>query len=591
MIRIIVNGEELQAEENKTILQVAEDLGIQIPTLCNFSLGNTTMNCVPGSCRVCLVEIAGQERLLPACSTRVLPNMDIRTHSLAAIRARRAMVELLLSDHPKDCLICPKNGDCELQALAVELDIREIRYPGTRRESEVDVSSNAISRDLGKCILCRKCVEVCNQVQTVGVLSPVKRGFHSVVAPAFMKPLSETECTFCGQCVAVCPTGALTEVSQVNSVWEELDNPDTFVVVQTAPAVRVALGEEFGMQPGLDVTGKMVAALRRIGFDRVLDTNFAADLTIMEEGAELMHRITNEGTLPMLTSCCPGWVSFIENQFPDLLDVPSTCKSPQQMFGAVIKSYYSEKLGIAPERLRVVSVMPCLAKKHEAERPELNSSLGKDVDYVLSTREIAAMIRESGISFSQLQDGEFDHPLGESTGAAAIFGTSGGVMEAALRTVADLLTGQELSDLEYRSVRGMQGIKEADVTIGDLTFKVAVASGLGNARLLLEGIRSGTSRYLAIEIMACPGGCIDGGGQPYIHGDVSILQKRMEAIYVIDRGKALRKSHQNPEILRLYSEYLGEPYTGERSHHLLHTTYSPGKYFTTHSGAEDRCRG
>jgi NADH-quinone oxidoreductase subunit G len=572
LITLTINDQKINVEQGTTILQAARMLNINIPTLCHLNLhdGKTTNH--PGSCRVCVVEVVGRRNLAPACCTPATEGMIIKTTSIRAIKARRTVLELILSDHPQDCLLCEKNTMCELQRLAAELGIREIRYQGEMSTYPLDNSTSSIVRDLNKCILCRRCDTVCNEVQTVGVLSGVSRGFDTVVSTAFALPIGETTCTFCGQCVSVCPTGALTEVNNSSKVWNALDQTEKVVVVQTAPAVRAALGEEFGLEHGTAVTGKMVSALRALGFTKVFDTDFAADLTIMEEASEFAHRLQHGGKLPMLTSCCPGWVKFFEHQFNDLLDIPSSCKSPQQMWGAVAKTYLAEKMNVTPENMIVVSVMPCLAKKYEAARPEMSTNGVPDVDIVISTRELAKMIKEAGIDFNSLPEGDFDHPLGESTGAGVIFGTSGGVMEAALRTAYEWLTNETLEKVDFEAVRGMQGIKEASVKINDLDVKVAIASGLGNARKLLEAIRAGEADYHLIEIMACPGGCINGGGQPYSNDHENILTKRMSALYSEDKNKALRKSHENPSIIKIYKEFLGEPY-GEKAHELLHTHY------------------
>ena len=452
------------------------------------------------------------------------------------------------------------------------MGLHHLLFKGEQSTYNRDLSSNAIARDLDKCIMCRRCETACNSVQTVGVLSAVGRGFQAVVAPAGLKPLAETECVFCGQCVQACPVGALSEIDNKYSVWRALNDPAKTVVVQTAPAVRVAIGESFGLEPGSISTGRMVTALRMLGFDKVFDTDFAADLTIMEETTELIERVKKNEKLPILTSCCPGWVKFLEHQFPELLYMPSSAKSPQQMFGAIAKSYYAQKIGVAPENLVVVSVMPCLSKKYEASREEFSHDGVRDVDIVISTRELADMIREAGIRFDQLEEQEYDSPLGESTGAAVIFGATGGVLEAALRTAADWITGKDLQEIEFTAVRGLEGIKEATVEVDGLSLHVAVCSGLGNARRLLERIQNGEASYHAIEIMACPGGCLNGGGQPYHHGDTSILKKRMEALYRDDRNKPIRKSHKNPAIIRLYEEFLGEP-GSHAAHKLLHTAY------------------
>lgn len=572
LVTLTINNKKIQVEQGTTILDAAKTLNINIPTLCHLKLHDNKTENQPGSCRVCVVEVEGRKNLAPACCTPVMKDMVIKTNSIKAIKARRSMVELLLSNHPQDCLLCEKNTECELQKLAADMNIKSIKYTGEMSKFPKDTSSFSIVRDLDKCILCRRCVTMCNEVQTVGVLSAVDRGFNTVIAPAFSAPMIETNCTFCGQCVAVCPTGALTEVNNTSKVWDALDNKDKVVIVQTAPAIRAALGEEFGLEPGTVVTGKMVAALRALGFNKVFDTDFAADLTIIEEANELIHRLEHGGRLPMLTSCCPGWIKFFEHDFADLLDIPSTCKSPQQMFGAIAKTYLAEKMGVDPKNLVVVSVMPCLAKKYEAARPEMSRNGIPDVDIVISTRELSKMIKEAGIDFTSLDDDNFDQPLGESTGASVIFGTTGGVMEAALRTAYEWLTKSELKDVNLTAVRGMEGIKEATIKINDMDVKVAIASGLGNARKLLEDIRAGRVNYHMIEIMACPGGCIDGGGQPYMHENIAILKKRMEALYKEDENKVIRKSHENPIINQLYEEFLGNPY-GEKAHDLLHTTY------------------
>ena len=463
--------------------------------------------------------------------------------------------------------------NCSLQRLAHELNLHHLLYKGEQSTYNRDLSSQAIARDLDKCIMCRRCETACNTIQTVGVLSGVNRGFQAVVAPAEFKPLAETQGVFCGQCVQACPVGALSEMSYKYDVWRVLNDETKKTVVQTAPAVRVALGEAFGMEPGSITTGKMVAALRMLGFDYVFDTDFAADLTIMEETHELIDRVKSGENLPILTSCCPGWVKFLEHQFPDLLYMPSTAKSPQQMFGAIAKTFFADRIGVKPENLAVVSVMPCLAKKYEASREEFRRNGVRDVDIVLSTRELADMIKEAGIMFKDLEDSDYDSPLGESTGAAVIFGSSGGVLEAALRTAADWLSGEDLQAVDFQAVRGLEGIKEATVEVAGLKLQVAVASGLGNARRLLEKIRRGEADYQAIEIMACPGGCLNGGGQPYIMGDTSVLEKRRRALYRDDQGKTLRKSHLNPAIQALYKEFLGEP-GSHLAHELLHTAYT-----------------
>lgn len=568
LVTITINGKKLQVEDGTTILEAAKLLEIYIPTLCHMNLHDGVEH-NPGSCRVCVVEVEGRRNLAPACNTPVVEGMVVKTSSIRAIKSRRTVVELLLSDHPQDCLLCEKNTNCELQALAADMGIRKMKYKGDMSTFPKDFSSSSIERNLDKCILCRRCVTVCGKIQTVSVLSAQNRGFNTIISPAFGLPMIDTNCTFCGQCVSVCPTGALTEVNNTTKVWNALNDENKFVIVQTAPAVRAALGEAFGNEPGTAVTGKMVAALRSLGFNRVFDTDFAADLTIMEEAAEFLDRIQNGGRLPMLTSCCPGWINFFEHEFTDLLDVPSSCKSPQQMFGAIAKSYYAKKMNIPREDLIVVSVMPCLAKKYEAARDEMNH----DVDIVVSTREIAKMIKEAGIQFNALAEEEFDDFMGESTGAGVIFGVTGGVMEAALRTAYEWITHENLDQVEFSVIRGLEGIREATIHIKDLEVKAAIASGLGNARNLLNKIRSGEADYQIIEIMACPGGCIDGGGQPYMHGHYEILEERAKALYQEDRDKPIRKSHENPSIIKLYDEFLDHP-NSEIAHELLHTHYA-----------------
>ncbi len=573
MISITINGKKIETEKGTTILDAAATLGIKIPTLCHLNLHDIKFLNKQASCRVCVVEIEGSSKLVPACATPVREGMVIHTDSFRAIQARRTMVELLLSNHPNSCLTCAMNLDCELQKLSHDLGIRKIHFEGERSTFPIDNNSFSIIRDQNKCILCKRCITMCNEVQTVGALTEIGRGFHTSVGSAFNKPMAETTCTFCGQCVAVCPTGALTEINNIRKVWNAIDNKK-HVFIQTAPAVRVALGEEFGLLAGTSVTGKMVSALRKMGFEKVFDTDFAADLTIMEEANEFVHRLNNGGKLPILTSCCPSWVNFIEQQFPELLDIPSTCKSPHEMFGAITKTYLAEKMGIDPADITLVSVMPCVAKKYEAARSELTGKHGeRDVDIVITTRELAVMIKEMGIDFRNLDDSDFDDPLGESTGASVIFGATGGVIEATIRTAYNMITGKELENIEFSELRGLSGIKEAIINIEGREFKIGVAHGLGNARKLLESIRSGSAHYDAIEIMACPGGCIGGAGQPYHHGDIDILRKRTDAIYREDQGKKKRRSHENEKVAALYSEFLGEPGSA-KAHELLHTHYT-----------------
>lgn len=572
MIKLKINDTEIEVGEKTTLLSAAKALNINIPTLCHMDLSGINFVNKLASCRVCLVEDVKKGNLIPACATFAKDGMEIRTDSQRVIRARRAVVELILSDHPTDCLKCAKNLDCQLQKLAADLNIREIKYPGEKRNLPIDDSSYSLVRDPNKCILCRRCETMCNEVQTVGALAEIGRGFMTHVGSTFSRPMFDTTCTFCGQCLSVCPTGALTEKSNVSEVWNILHrkNHDDLVIVQVAPAVRVALGEEFGLEPGTEVTGQMVTALRNLGFDRVFDTNFAADLTIMEEAHEFIERL-GEGK-PILTSCCPGWVNFMEHQFADLIDIPSTCKSPHEMFGAIAKSYYAEKIGMDPAKITVVSVMPCIAKKYEAKRDELNEEGFSDVDIVITTRELASMIKEAGIDLVNTEKSDFDNPLGESTGGGTIFGASGGVIEATIRTVYDTLTGESLDKVEYEELRGLRGVKKAVVNINGREIRIGVVNGLGNTRKILEKIRSGEEKLDAIEVMACPGGCVGGGGQPYHKGDLTILKKRAEGLYSIDKEKNYRKSYENPSIKKLYEEYLGEPGSG-RAHELLHTSY------------------
>ena len=576
-ITLKIDNREISVPKGTTILEAARELGIDIPTLCYMNLKDLCIKNAPASCRICVVEVEGRKNLAPSCATRCDNGMVVHTNTMRVLNARRVVLELMLSDHPSDCLVCAKSGNCELQAVAIKLGIREIPFQGAKTEYKIDLSPS-IRRDATKCIYCRRCEMMCNDVQTVGALGAVNRGFDSVVMPAFDQALQDSECTFCGQCVAVCPVGALTELDHTNRLINDLANPDKTVIVQTAPAVRAALGEEFDLPAGTSVTGKMVAALRKLGFAKVFDTDFAADLTIMEEGTELLGRLTaflngdKEVKLPIITSCCPGWFNFFEKQFPDLLDNPSSARSPQQMFGAIAKTYWAEKMGIKRENLIVVSVMPCLAKKFESERDEFKTNGDPDVNYSISTRELAALIKQTNINFMQLEDEDFDAPLGESTGAAVIFGASGGVMEAALRTAYEIHTGKTLDNVNFEGVRGIENLKEATIDVDGFELKVAVAHSLGTARKLMNELRAGKSQYHAIEVMACPGGCIGGGGQPFHHGDSARIKARAKALYTEDSEKNFRKSHQNPYIISLYEEFLGKPMS-EKAHHLLHTCY------------------
>lgn len=576
-ITLQIDNHTVEVPKGTTILEAARKIGITIPTLCYMNLQDMCITNLPASCRICVVEVEGRRNLAPACATRCENGMKIKTSSPRVLNARKTVLELILSDHPQACLTCAKSGNCDLQNLAVRIKIREIPFQGEQKQYSIE-NSPSIVRDMSKCIYCRRCEMICNDVQTVGALGAVQRGFISTISPAFDKPLAESECTFCGQCVAVCPVGALTEIDHTHRLIQDLNNPKKTVIVQTAPAVRAALGEEFGLKPGTSVTGKMVAALRQLGFHKVFDTDFAADLTIMEEGSELLQRLTRylngdkEVCLPILTSCCPAWVNFFEHQFPDLLDIPSTARSPQQMFGAIAKNYWAQKMNIPREDLVVVSIMPCLAKKYECAREEFSVNNDPDVNYSLSTRELASLIKRANIDFNSLPDEDFDHPLGESTGASVIFGTSGGVMEAALRTAYELYTGKTLEKVDFEEIRGLEHIKKATIDLNGTKLNIGIAHGLGNARKLLNEIREGKSEFHAIEIMACPGGCIGGGGQPLHHGNSALLKARSQALYEEDRNKPLRKSHENPDIVKLYEEYLGKP-LGEKAHHLLHTHY------------------
>ena len=576
-VNLTIDNKTVKVEKGTSILKAARSVGIDIPTLCYMSLGDMNIENKPGGCRICVVEVEGRKNLAPACCTDAHTDMVIKTNTMRVLNARRTVLELILSDHPADCLICAKSGNCELQDMAHKLGVREIHYKGEMSTYKPDKSPSII-RDMDKCIMCRRCEMMCNEVQTVGALWGINRGFEAVVSPAFEMDLEKSTCTYCGQCVAVCPTGALTEVDHTNQVIRALADPGKTVVVQTAPAVRAALGEEFGLKPGTLVTGKMAAALRRLGFDYVFDTDFAADLTIMEEGTELLDRLgkflngDKEVKLPILTSCCPGWVNFFEKQFPEMKDIPSTARSPQQMFGAIAKTYFAEKIQTKREDMVVVSVMPCLAKKYECQRDEFATDGNPDVDVSISTRELANLIKGANIDFNLLPDEDFDNPLGESTGAAVIFGTTGGVIEAAVRTAYELQTKKKLEKVDFEQLRGLEGVREATIDFNGLPIRIGIAHGLGNARKLLEDIKAGKSDFHAIEIMACPGGCIGGGGQPLHHGDSSILKARQMAIYQEDKNKPIRKSHENPFIVKLYEEYLGHPRI-EKAQHLLHTHY------------------
>lgn len=577
-IKIIIDKKEFLVEEGITILDACKEAGINIPTLCHMNLHDMNVENKPAGCRICTVEVEGRKNLAPSCATNVHEGMVVTTSNMRIINARRTVMEFILSDHPKDCLVCSKNGVCDLQDMAAQLGVREIPNQDIYEMSTYRLdTSPSIIRNMDKCIMCRKCETMCNEVQTVGALHAVGRGFEAVVSTAFQMDLEESTCTYCGQCVAVCPTAALTEVDQTSQLIRAINDPSKTVVVQTAPAVRAALGEEFGLEAGTLVTGKMVTALRELGFDHVFDTDFAADITIMEEGTELLSRLGKhlngeEVNLPILTSCCPGWVNFFESQFPDMLDIPSSARSPQQIFGAIAKTYLANKIKVDRKDMVVVSIMPCLAKKYEAQRDEFKVDDNPDVDFSITTRELARLMKQANMDLKTLEESDFDNPMGESTGAGVIFGTTGGVIEAAVRTAYEVHTKKELQNVDFHELRGLDGIRKASIDFDGQKINIGIAHGLGNARKLLEEIRQGKSEFHAIEVMACPGGCIGGGGQPYHHGDSSILKRRANALYREDLGKEKRKSHLNPSVIKLYEEFLGEPMS-EKAHHLLHTNY------------------
>lgn len=571
MINLVIDGTKVQVEEGKTILEAARKAKIDIPTLCYLKDINEM-----GDCRMCIVEVEGKKGFATSCIQKAEEGMVVHTHTPAVMEARRTILDLIISNHAKDCLTCIRSGNCELQKLAIKFNVLGIDYEGEKTKHKIDDKSPAIVRDFNKCILCRRCVGACKKVQEIGAIDCINRGFESCVSTAGDHSLADVDCTYCGQCIEACPTGALHEKDNTKDVWLKLKDPEVYTIVQTAPAVRVALGEEFGMPIGENVKGKMVTALKKLGFNKVFDTNTGADFTIMEEANEFIDRINENGTLPMITSCCPAWVRFAEKNYSELLGHLSTCKSPHQMFGALLKSYYAKKMGIDMNKIYIVSVMPCVAKKYECSREEMEQEGIRDVDAVITTRELGRMIKQGNIEFAALEDSEYDDPMGEATGAAAIFGTTGGVMEAALRTAADIIERKDLGNLNYEAIRGEQGIKRATITIAGKEIKVVVASGLKNARVIMEEIKDGKADYQFVEIMACPGGCIMGGGQPIksskIRSTIDVRKLRADSIYSIDEKSVLRKSHQNPVVKKVYEEFLEEP-GSKVAHKYLHTSY------------------
>lgn len=579
LVNITIDNQKVSIPKGTTILQAAKQVGIEIPTLCFLKDINEI-----GDCRMCIVEVEGRRGFATSCIQKVEDGMVVKTNTPEILEARKVMLDLIISNHNKNCLTCSRMGKCELQELAVKFGIQEIEYEGEKTSNEIDDLSPSIVRDFSKCILCRRCVAVCKNVQKVGAIDCLERGFDSSVSTSYNQSLKDSNCTYCGQCIQACPTAALHEKQTTDEIWEKLKDPETFVVVQTAPAVRVALGEEFDMPIGTNVTGKMVTALKRLGFDKVFDTNTGADFTIIEEANEFIERLKENDSMPMITSCCPGWVRFLEIHYPELVNHLSTCKSPHQMLGSLIKSYYAKKEGINPEKIYVVSVMPCIAKKYERGRPEMADNKLFDVDNAITTRELAKMIKLANIRLDKLEDNEFDNPLGESTGASAIFGATGGVMEAALRTAQDTLTGKDLQEIDFKQIRGEEGIKKATVNIDGKEIKVVVASGLGNARKIMEEIKLGKADYQFVEIMACPGGCVVGGGQPIknstIQSEVNVKKLRADALYTIDEKSTIRKSHQNPVALKVYEEFLESPgsYRAEKLLHVPIGTCTSGTF-------------
>ena len=571
LITLTIDNHEISVPEGTTILQAARQIGIDIPTLCFLKEINEV-----GDCRMCIVEVEGRRGFATSCIQKVEEGMVVHTNTPSVNEARKVVLDLILSNHHRECLTCIRDGNCELQNLAKKFNVREIEFEGKKIDYEIDELSPSIVRDTNKCILCRRCIAACKNVQKIGAIDCINRGFESCISTVDNKSLNDVNCTFCGQCIQACPTGALHEKETINEVWDKLKDPEYTVIVQTAPAVRVGLGEEFGMDIGSNVTGKMVTALKRLGFDKVFDTNTGADFTIMEEANEFIERFTENDNLPMITSCSPGWVKYIEMNYPELLPHLSTCKSPHEMFGALIKSYYAEKENIDAKKIYVVSVMPCIAKKFERQREEMKNEKLYNVDNVITTRELARMIKQANLEFENLEDSEFDSPMGEATGAGAIFGTTGGVMEAALRTAQDTLTGEDLPKIDFEAVRGGDGIKRATVNIAGKEIKVVAASGLANAKTILEEIKNGTADYQFVEIMACPGGCVMGGGQPIksskTRANVDVRKLRADALYTIDEKSTIRKSHENPVIKKIYKEYLEKP-GSYRAEKLLHTHY------------------